>query len=385
MSRFLAVALLLFVSATAGAQTLTMEKLESFLTSSVKLKWKDKDVATYLGKVKLTTQLPEGFLLEMKTAGVGPKTEEALQALAARSKNLPAPSQAGAKEVVAPPTRPAPSPEEQKRILDGMREYAANYSKNLPDFICVQVTRRYVDPAGLELWQKQDTVTAKLSYFEDKENYDVILVNNQPVQNMAIQQLGGASSTGEFGTMLKEIFEKESHTEFHWLRYGTLRGRLMHVFSYKLPRRYSKWTVKYDDLDPVIAGQEGLVYVDHDTELIMRIAQNTTDIPAGYPLFKAWTTLDYDFTKIGESEFVLPLRAEVRMRAAKLLTKNEVEFRLYRKYSAEATITFDAEPDELDKSQTEEQPAPPPNAPPPNAPQPSAVQPSAPPTPAPPK
>ncbi len=364
MGRFLRVALFLVVSVAASAQTLTLEKLESFLTSSVKLNWKDKDVASYLAKVKLTSQLPDGFLVEMKAAGVGPKTEEALQALAARSRSLPPASPVSAKEVAAPPSRPAPSAEDQKRILDWMREYAANYSKNLPDFICVQVTRRYVDPSGLELWQKQDTVTAKLSYFEDKENYDVILVNNQPVQNMAIQQLGGASSTGEFGTMLKEIFEKESHTEFHWLRYGTLRGRLMHVFSYKLPRRYSKWTVKYDDLDPVIAGQEGLIYVDHDTELIMRIAQNTTDIPAGYPLFKAWTTLDYDFTKIGESEFVLPLRAEIRMRAAKLLTKNEVEFRLYRKYSAEATITFDAEPDALDKSQTEEQPVQPPAPPP---------------------
>lgn len=372
MRHFLAVALILVLASAAGAQTLTLEKLESFLTSSVKLNWKDKDVADYLGKVKLTTQLPEDFLLDMKAAGVGPKTDEALQALAARSKNLPRAPDLNAKEVALPPARPAPSAADQKRLLDWMREYAASYSKNLPDFICVQVTRRYADPSGLELWQKQDTVTAKLSYYEDKEDYDVILVNNSPVQNMAVQQLGGATSTGEFGTMLKEIFEKESQTEFQWLRYGTLRGRLMHVFSYKLPRRYSKWTVKYDDLDPVIAGQEGLIYVDHATELIMRIAQNTTDIPAGYPLSKAWTTLDYDFTKIGESEFVLPLRAEIRMRAAKLLTKNEVEFRLYRKYSAEATITFDAEPEALDQSQTEEQPVPPssPSMPPPPPPAP---------------
>jgi hypothetical protein len=109
----------------------------------------------------------------------------------------------------------------------------------------------------------------------------------------------------------------------------------------------------------VVAAHEGLIYVDHDTELIMRIAMHTVGIPSSYPLSKAWTTLDYDFTKIGESEFVLPLRAEVRMRAAKLLTKNEVEFRLYRKYGAETTITFDTEPAELDKSQTEEQATPP--------------------------
>jgi hypothetical protein len=37
------------------------------------------------------------------------------------------------------------------------------------------------------------------------------------------------------------------------------------------------------------------------------------------------------------------LRATVRLREAKLLTRNEVEFRLYRKFSAEASIAFDAE------------------------------------------
>lgn len=359
MGRLLALLLFFALATTVSAQTLTIDKLESFLTSSVKLKWKDKDVADYLNKVKLTTQLPEEFLIEMKAAGVGPRTDEALQALASRSAALPPPPKKEIVEAVVPPSRPAPSAAEQKRILDWMREYAANYNKNLPDFICVQVTRRYADPTGLELWQKQDTVTSKLSYFEEKEKYEVILVNNQPVQDKGIHEVGGATSTGEFGAMLREIFSAKTQTQFHWLRYGTLRGRLMHVFSYTVPRETSEWTVKYQDLDPVVAAHEGLIYVDHDTELIMRIAMHTVGIPSSYPLSKAWTTLDYDFTKIGESEFVLPLRAEVRMRAAKLLTKNEVEFRLYRKYGAETTITFDTEPAELDKSQTEEQATPP--------------------------
>jgi hypothetical protein len=360
MGRFLAFALMLVWVAAAPAQTLTLDKLESFLTSSVKLKWKDKDVADYLSKVKLTTQMPERLLVEMKAAGIGPQTDQALQALAARSKSLPPAPDATPKELDLSPARPAPTAAEQKRLLGWMREYASGYTKNLPDFICVQVTRRYADPTGLELWQKQDTVTSKLSYFEDRENYDVILVNNQPVQGKGVQDLGGATSTGEFGTMLREIFDAKSETEFRWLRYGTLRGRLMHVFFYRVPRETSEWTVKYQDLDPVVTAHEGLIYVDHESELIMRIAMQTVGIPSSYPLSKAWTTLDYDFTKIGESEFVLPLRAEIRMRAAKLLTKNEVEFRLYRKYSAETTITFDTEPEALDKTQTEEQPAPPP-------------------------
>lgn len=346
------------LSLSLGAQTLTVSRLEEFLTSSVKLKATDKEVADYLGKVKITTQLPPNFLLEMKALGIGPRTEQALKALAARSASLAPAPELKPKERIAPPVRPAPSAAEQERLLAWMRDYAGNYDKNLPDFICVQVTRRYMDPTGMELWQKQDSVTAKLTYFEKRENYDVVMVNSQPVQNVSMRDVGGATSTGEFGTMLREIFSAKSETTFRWLRYGTLRGRLMHVFFYSVPRERSEWSVKYQDLDPVIAAHEGLIYVDHESELIMRIAMETKGIPSSYPLSKAWTTLDYDFTKIGEQEFVLPLRAEVRMRAAKLLSRNEVEFRLYRKYGADTTITFDTDLEALDSSMTQEQPAP---------------------------
>jgi len=78
------------------------------------------------------------------------------------------------------------------------------------------------------------------------------------------------------------------------------------------------------------------------------------DIPPSFPIRQASTVLDYDFAKIADREYLLPLRAVVRMRQDKLLTKNEVEFRLYRKFAAEATITYT--PDPLPEEQTKEQP-----------------------------
>jgi hypothetical protein len=51
----------------------------------------------------------------------------------------------------------------------------------------------------------------------------------------------------------------------------------------------------------------------------------------------------------------LPLKVTVRSRAGKLLTKNEIEFRMYRKFGAEATIKFDT-PEPLPEDKTTEQP-----------------------------
>ena len=82
-----------------------------------------------------------------------------------------------------------------------------NYTKNLPNFICVQVTRRYVDASGKGTdWHHMDTITAKLSYDGHQEEYDVILKNDQPVTNVKMEQLGGTVSAGEFGTMMKRDF-----------------------------------------------------------------------------------------------------------------------------------------------------------------------------------
>jgi hypothetical protein len=79
------------------------------------------------------------------------------------------------------------------------------------------------------------------------------------------------------------------------------------------------------------------------------------DIPPSFPVNEASTTLDYDYTEISGQQYLLPLRAVMRMRSGKLLTRNDVEFRMYRKFSAEATINFETPPP-LEEDQLKEQP-----------------------------
>jgi hypothetical protein len=88
--------------------------------------------------------------------------------------------------------------------------------------------------------------------------------------------------------------------------------------------------------------------------MVLRVTLEAEDIPPSFPVQQASSMLDYDFTEISGQQHLLPLRAVVRMRQGKLLTKNEVEFRLYRKFTADATITFTPEP--LPEDKTEEQP-----------------------------
>src|SRR5678815_2005537 len=94
-----------------------------------------------------------------------------------------------------------PSPEERARLLEQVREAALNYSRSLPDFICTQVVKRFVDVTGRDRWALIDTLTVKLSYFGQKEDYKLLSIDDKPT-NLEYMKTGGAASKGEFGTVL---------------------------------------------------------------------------------------------------------------------------------------------------------------------------------------
>lgn len=345
------ITLLLAVVLWAQAR-LNVDQLSSFVQSSIQLKHPDRQVAAYLLKLKLTERLDSRTIEELQGMGAGPVTVEALRKLAEGSSALPAPPP---KPVKIAPIPIAPPPvAEQRALIERVREHALNYSKNLPNFLCTQVTRRYYDPTGLEFWQMQDTLTTRLSYFEQKETYKLEMINNR-VTDQAYESLGGATSTGEFGSMLQQIFEKESDTTFQWQRWATLRGKRAHVYSYRIAQPNSHWRINYERKQEVVVGYSGLIYVDRDTELILKVTLEAENIPPSFPIGQATTALDYDYTKIADQTFLLPLKADVRMRQDKLLTKNLVEFHLYRKFGADTSITFET-PEALPDEKTKEQP-----------------------------
>ncbi|MDQ6698575.1 MAG: hypothetical protein M3Z36_00130 [Acidobacteriota bacterium] len=330
-------ALLLCVCVSAQS-ALSVDQVVTFVRSSIKLKQSDKQVADYLKRLKLTQKLDDRTIEELQGTGAGPKTVAALHDLRDATATLATPPV----KTAAPKPIPIPPPpyEEQLRILEEVREYALNYTKTLPDFICTQVTRRYIDPNGGEAWHLIDTISAKLTYFEQREKYQLMLVNNQ-VTDRPFDSVGGATSTGEFGSLLRGVFEKRSDAEFHWERWTTLGGRRAHVYNYRVEQSNSEWGIDYEHREFTKPAYRGLVYVDKNTNMVLRLTLEAIDLPPAFPVQQAKTMLNYDYTKIGDREYLLPLLAEVRMRHDKYMIKNDVEFRLYRKFGTESNIKFD--------------------------------------------
>jgi len=212
------------LAATADV-TLTVDKLVDFVRSSIQMKKPDKKLSDYLHHVKLTQKLDDQTIADLQAMGAGPKTIAGLKELGETSAKLPDALTAPPKAI--PAVIPDPDAVEQSKIIEEARNYVMNYTRQLPNFMCLEVVRREVDPTGTGgRWHHVDTDTIRVSYFEHHEDYQVVSVNDQPVTNKTIGQLSGAVSKGEFGSMMKEIFEPESHARFSWAYWTSLRGRL---------------------------------------------------------------------------------------------------------------------------------------------------------------
>ena len=195
-------------------------------------------------------------------------------------------------------------------------------------------------------WFKHDEIKTRVTYIDGVEDYETISVNDRTT-NQAFQELGGATSTGEFGTILDSLFAITTAAEFSWARHSLLRGRNVYVFHLEVPVNRSSWTLTSANgpqdkaIQSIRAGYKGLVYIDKETNRVLRIVMEAEGIPWSFPMQEAKSRLDFDFIDVSDSTYLLPLKAQTFIRNERLLSRNEIEFRLYRKFTTESMITFE--------------------------------------------
>ena len=350
--------LILTALATIGwaqQRAMTVAQLSGFIQSSVDAhpRLEDKTIAQFLKTVKLTEKLTPNKVSELMSLGAGSLTAAALRDLATSSASLPDPPAANARPAAPPPkpqssTLTEPDSQERASLLESMREYALNYTQSLPDFICTQVTRREQDRTGTgEHYSQVDKLQEQLTYFEHQEKYKMQAVNGQMVENKDRLKLGGAISSGEFGSMMYEIFEPTTQTEFEWAKFAKYDGVIYHVFNYRVTHDRSHYSIEDRNINKtIIAAYHGVIYARKSDNVVMRITLECDDIPASFPIQDVKLDLWYGVQRLSGHEFILPVKWESTSRDGKEMSRNSASFALYRKYEAETSITFESSDDD---------------------------------------
>jgi len=314
-------ALLLAFGAWAG----TAGDLAETVRTGLRTHRLDSEIATAVSQANLTERPDDTLIEKLEWEGAGPLTIGALERL--RDSDVP----------------PAPSGEERDHALEAARQTSLRYTAELPNFICTETVRRYTTGKVFPPWNLRDTLTVEVAYADKGERYKLVAINEKPTTKK-ISQSGGFNSNGEFGSLLREIFEPESAAVFTWERWTNLRGRLMHVFSYRIDLAHSKYSVNLNSFFKRYKGKfamKGLVFVDRESNQVIRFSAEADGLPANWPVLRTLGTVDYGLADVGGQKYLLPQRVDTRIVLSSQQLRNVKEFGNYRKFSSEASLTFE--------------------------------------------
>jgi VWFA-related protein len=231
-----------------------------------------------------------------------------------------------------------PSEGELDGIIAGARKHAINYSAKLPNFLCVEVTDRSVDPSGNGRWRRKDSFGELLRYADNQETRTTLEVNGQPSTMKRAAMKDWPISVGEFGDLLNLVFQPSSKTEFHWKETDALANGTVQVFDYRVESKNNSLRLT-DDRKQVNAGFHGVAYIDSATMGIRRITMEADDLPADFSIHAASLAIDYDYVRVGANDYLMPVRGTIRLKRGRHeVDLNQIVFQDYRRYAAETKI-----------------------------------------------
>jgi hypothetical protein len=271
----------------------------------------------------------------------------------ATSASVNAPSTGPAPTASASPVEPAKPaasaeppaaiiPVEEDPLIRKAREAVGTYMSSLPNYFCQQLTTRYQSEHPKQGWQALDVVSADVAYENGHESYKNIKVGGK-ASDKSMDEVGGTWSTGEFSSILEDLFAPETAAVFRRSGQDSLHARTTSVFKFDVQREHSHWRI-------IAAGQlyypayRGSIWIDRETARVMRIEMESRNMPLLFPFAKVESATDYDFIRLSTPQtYLLPVDAEVLSceQGSDRCVRNRIEFRNYRKFGAESDITFD--------------------------------------------
>jgi hypothetical protein len=381
-------ALLAAAMPATAAKRMTVDELKQAILLAQTMHRPDDVVLQQLAEVKLTARLTGAQLAQMVAACPGPKSVQAIHAIADQSSFLDPPAD-------ALPARPAPEQSVQKAIVARAIDYMLHAVASLPNFLATRVTEHYVDTLrGLEGQVSEargglflmNTYSAPIAFRDGRESDDPALLASAefadrksrskdaigpPAQSAEL----GMSSWGDFGPILAVVLLDSAHGKLDWARWETEDGKPVAVFQFAVDRAASHYQVNYcceassstvdyknssanDRRLSVVAlkpAYHGRLEVDPDTGAVLRISVEA-DLRKEDPIQRASLMVEYARVQIGAGKFLCPTRSvsitysrtefesHGTLESTNRLQLNDVEFTGYHRFGSEATLIVDADP-----------------------------------------
>jgi hypothetical protein len=321
-----------------------------------------REVVSLVYQLPRRPDLKDEIVAEIRRRGIGfPLTDGLRSVVATKSGNDPLlrrTLEEAERRRLNPTASALPSEAEATDLLERTRAATLAAASAMPDFIVKQLIRRSRAYGTTNNWIPQDNLTIAVGYRANAgEEYKVLAVNGIPLSTEARQTRdyskdvdAGATSSGvEYISAVAGVFNPQSKATFTPVDTDTVRGRRALVYEYEVKQPNSQLTLKAGDMAPVRVGSRGRIWLDRETNRVLRFEQIATEVPYDYPITAASSIIDYDWVTISEQKYMLPTHSEIMMtqvnRGVSVQSRNEIRFRGYQKFGAELKVI-----DEIDEA-----------------------------------
>lgn len=226
-------------------------------------------------------------------------------------------------------------------LIEEARAESISYTSKLPSFMVRQFTTRYSSASNPPDWRALDVVTVDVVYADGSEEYRDARINGRAAKHDP--ELSGSWSTGEFASTLNDVLSAQTKAHFERRSEDTVAGRTSVVFRFKVEQPRSHWTIRAGALSHR-PSYKGHIWIDKASKRVIRIEKQAETFPAEFPFDKAEMILEYDFVRLNNRLFLLPVHSEnlVCQRGTVSCTRNVIDFRNYHKFDAESEVLYDS-------------------------------------------
>ncbi len=251
-----------------------------------------------------------------------------------------------------------PSAADAAALIEKSRQKSLAYTQSLPDFVCTELVSWYRPGATMRVllgggvvtdsgskWLPLDKMTVSLSYFQQNESHELKLLNGKPTDRKFNSADLGVTSTGEFGGILRSIFDPDSRTSFRWKSWKEAGGRTLGVYAYEVEQTHSNYFVETGQPGKsrrAFVGFHGTLEIDPGTGDVIRLDHIADNIRSG-PVVKAVTEIDYGVVEVAGNRYLLPVDSQTTLNRKTGDLKEEAQFSDYRKFEVGSKMEFGAE------------------------------------------
>jgi hypothetical protein len=223
-------------------------------------------------------------------------------------------------------------------LIEKAMEAAYEYDGTLPNFVCDEIVKRMTSSAKPPKWKKHDLVEAEILYVNQKEEQRNFRINGKPLKTGTPEETG-SWSYGDWGTTLVDVLSPMTAANFKRRGKDKIAGIECDVFDYTVQKANSHWTVRFGT--SIKPAYKGAIWVDPLTARTLRIEMQATKLPADYELDWVEQMTEYGWVTIGTDKYLLPTKSQniACRRYTDHCSMNDIEFKNYRKFAVESTIS----------------------------------------------